>query len=129
MLRKDPHPGDITEPSKIIELTNGKNRSGLAYIVRKGSKFHSAETFVSHKKMANIFGKDETIGSHGIETLKKLTDYEYFLSYDPYTYFTYAAAMMGCIAIVYPLPTHTKEQWLIATEIGQYLLDMKLPME
>ena len=83
-----------------------RKKEERTYIVRKGSKFHSAETFVSHKKMANIFGKDEALGIHGgIDALKKLLDYEYFLSYDRYTYFSYAAAMMGCIAIVYPLPT------------------------
>ena len=83
MLRKDPHHGDATEPSNIIEWTQGKKRSGLAYIIRKGTSFHSEETFVSHKKMALISGKDEEVNIHdGVDALKKLLDYEYFLSYD-----------------------------------------------
>ena len=48
------------------------------------------------------------------------------MSYDPYTFQSYASAMLGAISIVYPLPNLPKKTWAEGTYVGEYLKAMNL---
>lgn len=50
-----------------------------------------------------------------------LRNYEYFISYDPYSYWSFLAAMSGAVSVVYPLHGVTKEQWTKSVFIYEYL--------
>ncbi len=52
---------------------------------------------------------------------KNITQYEYFVTYDPYTYWRWIAAMSGTVSVVYPLQGKSKYEWLMSTFVGPYL--------
>jgi hypothetical protein len=47
--------------------------------------------------------------------------FEYFISYDPLTFYSLIAAMSGCISIVYPLEGLSKKDWYKKTCASEYL--------
>lgn len=79
-----------------------RDRTGTAYCLRKGSgraPIHDVSSSVlidgkSHAEIAAIF-----------KSVKR------FISYDPYTHYSYFAAIAGCESVVAPLENTTKEQW------------------
>lgn len=77
-------------------------RAGTAYCMRKGkarAPVHDTATSIL------IDGK-----SHA-ETAAILKSVEQFICYDPYTHYSYFAALAGCDSVVVPLDNVTKEQW------------------
>jgi len=52
--------------------------------------------------------------------------YKYFISYDPLTFYSFIAALCGCISIVYPVEGMTKLEWLQKSPILLYLEYNKL---
>lgn len=84
-----------------------RQRAGTAYCVRKG------------KGRALIHDVADSIlidGKSHAETAAILKSAKRFISYDPYTHYSYFAAVAGCESIVAPLPNITKEQWKPSVE-------------
>jgi hypothetical protein len=50
-------------------------------------------------------------GKSHAETAATFKKVKQFISYDPYTHYSYFAAIAGCESIVAPLDNTTKEQW------------------
>jgi len=46
---------------------------------------------------------------------------KYFVAYDPYTYWSWKAAMLGAVSVVCPLQGVTKAEWAMSTFVGSYL--------
>jgi len=101
------------------------DRQGTAWTRRKGHKFHSSiDYFLSMVKTLPGPIIELGIDVHGVAkdfTVDNLQKYEYFVSYDPYTYYTYTAAMSGVVSIVHPIANMTKEDWAFGTYVGEYL--------
>ncbi len=79
------------------------NRQGTCHLMRKGEGraiVHGPDSIaldgLGHAEMAAIFNRTER-----------------FYCYDLYTFYTIYAALCGCIPIVVPDPTISKEQWII----------------
>jgi hypothetical protein len=53
--------------------------------------------------------------------LEIFNQYEYFVSYDPYTFLSIISAFCGCISIIYPVEGMTKEDWLSTTAAKEYM--------
>ena len=118
----NPQEGDVTDISDAT-FYNTTGRKGIAWMMRKGPKFHKKINFIhEHHDGLNA---TEVNAKEGVPlTVEMLRNYEYFVSYDPYTYWSWYAAMMGTVSVVYPLANQTKEQWAMGTFIGTYLADI-----
>mmetsp|Transcript_45901 Transcript_45901/g.111190 ORF Transcript_45901/g.111190 Transcript_45901/m.111190 type:complete len:416 (+) Transcript_45901:142-1389(+) len=98
---------------------NTDHRQGTAFVVRKGSRWHkNMDRF--HRRLPEPHRE-----------LKKFDDavlrkFEYFVSYDPYTFYSFSAAMLGAISIVHPLDNTTKQDWAEGTYVGEYLKAKRL---
>mmetsp|Transcript_5516 Transcript_5516/g.12980 ORF Transcript_5516/g.12980 Transcript_5516/m.12980 type:complete len:382 (-) Transcript_5516:1261-2406(-) len=55
------------------------------------------------------------------ELFSTLCSFTYFFTYDPYTFLTWSAAILGAIPIVNPISNVTKEEWALKTFAGLYL--------
>lgn len=88
---------------------NRNNRNGYCHTFRKSDIFHSnikiihpddsfEIKYLNHKELIEIFNK-----------------YEYFVSYDPYTFLSVIASACGCISIIYPIENINKKNWLKTT--------------
>lgn len=92
----------VTFINPVYRQTNLVLREGAAFIVRKGAHRtldrHPAGAIqvdgMSHEETAAVFNRVLT-----------------FYSYDPYTLFTFYAALCGCTAVVLPEDGVTVEQW------------------
>lgn len=85
----------------IYKQTNFSERSGYCHMVRKGqgkSPIHPEDSILldnlSHSEVSRIFNQCK-----------------YFISYDPYTYYSIYAVLCGCISIVIPDLGVTKKDW------------------
>lgn len=79
-----------------------RERSGSAYCLRKGrgrALIHDTEGSIL------IDGKSHAEIAATFKSVKQ------FISYDPYTHYSYFAAIAGCDSIVAPLEGTTKEAW------------------
>jgi UDP-sugar transporter A1/2/3 len=112
----NPLPGDETDISD--EIFYSKNRSGIVWTMRKGLKFHDKVTYIHEQPgmESTEFGQGKNIFS--VESLRR---YEYFVTYDPYTYWSWFAAMSGTVSVVYPLANMSKAEWAMGTFVGSYL--------
>lgn len=109
----NPLPGDETDISD--EIFYSKNRSGIVWTMRKGLKFHGGNVTNIHEQP----GMESTeFTSKQVESLRR---YEYFVTYDPYTYWSWFAAMSGTVSVVYPLANVSKAEWAMGTFVGSYL--------
>jgi len=52
---------------------------------------------------------------------EQFTTHEYVVSYDPNTYLSFAAAMLGCVPIAHPLGKMTKSERILSTAWGPYI--------
>jgi len=111
-----PAKGDDTDISD--ELFYSKNRTGIAWMMRKGNRFH--------KNIIPIHNQTGFISTNvdGKIKVRDLQKFEYFVTYDPYTYWTWFAAMQGTISIVYPTANMTKTEWALGTFLGSYLQEL-----
>lgn len=112
----NPHPGDETDVSDEVFYSK-KNRTGIAWMMRKGRLFHDEINFI-HERDGMTF--TEVGGDTGLSP-SSFRNYEYFVTYDPYTYWSWFAAMSGTVSVVYPLANTTKEEWAMGTFIGSFL--------
>ena len=121
----NPVPGDVTDiPRHVFESTN---RSGIAWMLRKGLEFHSNITFIHNRTENSELNVTEIERSlDGPPSFESLREYEYFITYDPYTYWSWLAAMSGTVSVVYPLANTSKEEWALGTFIGSYMQEKGL---
>ena len=87
--------------SDIYKQTNFSTREGYCHLIRKGkgkTPVHPKSSVLvdnlSHEEISKIFNKSK-----------------YFISYDPYTFYSTYASMCGCISIVIPDENVTKDAW------------------
>lgn len=85
----------------IYKQTNFAARSGYCHMIRKGKGkeyIHPEESILldnlSHQEISKVFNQCK-----------------YFISYDPYTYYSIYAVMCGSISIIVPDMGITKENW------------------
>lgn len=99
-----------------IFQNRGKSREGYCHIVRKGYKFHQPLVFVHPFESLHL---QDNLSQ---ETLCEIFQHkEYLVSYDPYSYISFLAALCGCVSIVVPFNSATKEEWLKTQFIRQVL--------
>lgn len=95
-------------------FSNITNRNGTAWIVRKAEIWHHEIDYI-HRRLPEPHHKLVN------PTVAELQQYEYFVSYDPYTFYSYSAAMSGALSIVLPIANVTKKEWALGTYVGEYL--------
>lgn len=85
----------------IYKQTNFNDRVGSCHMIRKGKDkefVHEKDSLLvdgmSHEELSEIFNQKK-----------------YFISYDPYTYYSIYASLCGCISIIIPDNGVKKEQW------------------
>jgi len=111
----NPLPGDNTDISD--EIFYSKNRSGIVWTMRKGLQFHGNITYIHEQP-----GMESTEFLRGEQfSVESFHKYEYFVTYDPYTYWSWFAAMSGTVSVVYPLANVSKAEWAMGTFVGSYL--------
>lgn len=110
----NPLPGDETDISD--EIFYSKNRLGIVWTMRKGLKFHGNVTNIHEQP-----GMESTEFGRRKISVESLRRYEYFVTYDPYTYWSWFAAMSGTVSVVYPLANVSKAEWAVGTFVGSYL--------
>jgi hypothetical protein len=103
----------ITEFHEDIFFNQNQTRSGSSYCIRKckDPKFIHPEDsiFIPYHSGGDLVG---------LANLYNQT--EKFYCYDNYTFLYVQAAMCGCISIVVPEGTKTKEEWLTGSRLNQY---------
>ena len=92
------------------------NREGYCYIIRKGYKFHQPLEFV-HPPDA-LFLEDNLSQK---ELVKAFNKKKYLISYDPYSFINFIAALCGCIPIIVPMKGISKEKWLESLSLSIFL--------
>jgi hypothetical protein len=115
----NPREGDVTDISDDV-FYNTTGRNGTAWMMRKGRKFHKQINFI-HEQIG-LKATEVRI----VKTPELLRNYEYFVTYDPYTYWSWYAAMMGTVSVIYPIANLTKVEWALGTFTGSYLEDVGL---
>jgi hypothetical protein len=115
---RNPLPGDVTDISKD-GFYNMTNRTGkIAWMMRKGDLLYNLTTL---RYIHDRPGYDITELTKGLQDPSILLQYEYFVTYDPYTYWSWYAAMLGTVSVVFPYKNHTKAEWAKMTFLGSYL--------
>ena len=76
--------------------------------MRKASKFHSTIK-VMHKPGDTELRTDQNM-AHYVEVFRT---HEYVVCYDPYSFYAWIAAQLGCIPIIHPIVNTTKREWLL----------------
>jgi len=103
----------ILEFHEGIFFNQNKKRNGSSYCVRKckNPKFiHPEESiFIPYHAAGNLLG---------LADLYNHT--EKFYCYDNYTFLPVQATMCGCISIVVPDGTKTKEEWINGSKLSKY---------
>lgn len=85
----------------IYKQTNFSERSGSCYMVRKGKDKQPVHDYDS-----------VCVDNYSHEALSKIfNEKKYFISYDPYTFYSIYAALCGCISIIIPDENISKEEW------------------
>jgi len=108
----NPKPGDEFDyPLGVLERAK---RQGTAWIMRKGRRWHPKIDHI-HLKLPGPHVEVQHLNAS--DFLK----YEYFVSYDPYTFYSFTAAMSGAVSVVYPLNNVSKRNWVEGTYVGEYL--------
>jgi len=79
-----------------------RERAGTAYCLRKGR---------GRPPIHDTAGSILIDGKSHAEIAATFKSVKQFISYDPYTHYSYFAAIAGCESIVAPLENTTKEQW------------------
>lgn len=131
-VARNPCPGDDTDPN-LVHVEPDNQREGLAWMMRKGQKFHPDLTSkLPHDNCTLASGSvREVVRNNVLKSNEIISKSRYFLSYDPYSFWSMKAAMLGAVSIVYPLSTHSREEWVASFYLSAALaakgLDMRLP--
>ncbi len=100
--------------SDKIKNFNHKQRKNMCHMFRK-SHLHSEINYIHDSDSFEITNQNQD------ECIKIFNQYEYFISYDPLTFFSIIAGVCGCVSIVYPIKGMTKTEWLKKTIYWDYL--------
>jgi len=128
-----PVDGDVTDlpPDEVYSDEGRRNRSGIAWMMRKGLGFHRKEWLdvELHNRIPNFnYSSSKTSVTELPRWLPDplpLLKYEYFVTYDPLTYWSVYAAELGAVSVVHPVENQTKSQWVLETVAGSYLRHME----
>ncbi|MEA5578500.1 methyltransferase type 11 [Anabaena sp. UHCC 0451] len=114
-LEKDIKNYNIIAPLYINPAlkNHGQSRNGYCHIIRKGHKFHKNLQYVHPQD--SLFLDDHLSQEILIEIFNIK---EYLISYDPYSYINFIAAMCGCIPIIIPIADSTKQEWLRSSTLS-----------
>ncbi|MBE9052086.1 hypothetical protein IQ243_16990 [Nostocales cyanobacterium LEGE 11386] len=103
---------------------HGKSRDGYCHIIRKGHKFHKPLKYIHPQESLLL---DDNLSQEILIEIFNIK--EYLISYDPYSWINFMAALCGCIPIVIPIASATKKEWLksstlsiILEQFGQHQL-------
>ena len=84
-------------------------RNGTVFMMRKACLHHTDGITIMHKEHDMELTRTHTMQQH----IHAFRTHEYFVLYDPYSYYAQLAAMLGCIPIIHPLANTTKHEWLL----------------
>jgi hypothetical protein len=103
----------VTEAHSNIFYNHNAKRNGSSYCVRKckDPKFiHPDDSiFIPYHAAGNL-----------VELAKHFNQVEKFYCYDNYTFLYVQAALCGCISIVVPDGSKTKQEWINGSRLNQY---------
>ena len=91
-LARNPYPGDDTDDAALANFKN-ISRKGLAFIIRKAKSFHKNFAVDTESYTQKSFERVDELRTNGADVTERLRSYEYFISYDPYSYWSFKAAM------------------------------------
>ena len=113
---QNPIVGDETDiPPEVI--TNQKGRDGAMWMLRKAKPYEHMMDLTMVDKFDDVRVKHKEKPN-----VTDFLEYEYFLSYDPYTFYSYIAAMVGTVSIVVPMPgLSSRKEWELSTFMGAYI--------
>jgi hypothetical protein len=111
---QSPQKGDENDVSPEV-FHNKEGRSGIAWMLRK------AQPFIEHLKFVHEGHGMETTQMETIENVTDFLKYEYFLSYDPYTFHSFSTAMVGTVSITSPVPGLSKQDWILGSFVSEYI--------
>jgi len=95
---------------------HGKSRDGYCHIIRKGHKFHKALKYIHPQESLLL---DDNLSQEILSEIFNIK--EYLISYDPYSYINFLAALCGCIPIIIPMAGTTKKDWLKSSSMSVIL--------
>jgi hypothetical protein len=118
------NPGKNVEQYNILSpfylspklINHNKPREGYCHVIRKGNKIHQELNFF-HPSSSLLL--DDDLSEENLIFI--LNRKEHFISYDPYSFISFMAALCGCISIVAPMKGYTKEQWFKSLSISKFL--------
>ena len=127
------HPGTaipVTHSNLLQVLLNPSNddefrswtykplaRSGTVFMMRKARLFHTSGLTKLHRDGDRELTRRHSMADH----IDAFRTHEYFVCYDPYSYYPWLAAMLGCIPIIHPLANTTKRAWLLKSSFAGYM--------
>ena len=92
-------------------------RNGTAFMMRKACLFHTDGLTITHKEHDMELTREHTMQQH----IDAFRTHEYFVLYDPYSYYAWIAAMLGCVPIIHPLANMIKREWLNSSWFAGYM--------
>jgi predicted O-linked N-acetylglucosamine transferase (SPINDLY family) len=95
---------------------HGKSRDGYCHIIRKAHKFHNPLKYIHPQD--SLFLDDNLSQEILIDILNRK---EYLISYDPYSFIPFMAALCGCIPVVIPITGTTKKEWFKSLSLSTIL--------
>lgn len=97
-------------------------RRGKLVMLRKAYTWHSAENLDKALKALKSGNATElTRDSTMADNIHAFRTHKFFVCFDPYSYYAFIAAMLGCVTIVHPLADLTKREWLMSTWLAPWL--------
>ena len=103
----------ISEFHSDIFTNVNHERKGSCYTIRKGNPSTFIHPVGSYFIPFEVAG--DLIGLAGL-----FNETERFYCYDNFTFLSTQAAMCGCVSIVVPDGTKTKEEWLNGSRLNKY---------
>ena len=91
-------------------------RRGTVFMMRKAELFHGHNLTKQHPSAAFELTHGHSMQEH----ITAFRTHTFFVCYDPFSYYVFIAAMLGCIPVVIPMANHTKRQWLSKTFLHEY---------
>jgi hypothetical protein len=88
---------------------------------------------IRYKSLINDLNLSEKDDIYQIDKNNILNDYieifnnyEFFISFEPYSYLNFVAVLCGCITIIYPIAETSKSEWINKTILFEYLNNKKI---
>lgn len=114
---RNPQVGDETDISKE-QFFDQSGRDGLLWMFRKALPYKDHLNLI-HEQVKGVTN-NSTIQIERPHP-NDFMQHKYFVTYDPFTFYTYIAAMLGTVSIVNPLENITKRKWAEGSYVGEYV--------